>query len=99
METQRPPPDGNLDEHPLPLDHFVERCKASWEEFKLYVRGMTAYAIGHALSVVRAWYPTVELEQIDGGFPKEIEDNAANALQREAEECAVKLVDDLYLFG
>lgn len=47
-----PPPVGDLDEQPLPPDPFVERCKASWEQFKVYVQGTASYTIVHALSVV-----------------------------------------------
>lgn len=94
----KPPLVGDLDQHPLPPDPFVERCRASCGRFKVYVRGTAAYAIGHALSVVRSWYPAVELNWIDEGFPKGAADEVADALQLEAEECSVKLVDDLQLF-
>jgi hypothetical protein len=84
-----PPPVGDLDEQPLPPDSFVERCKASWGKFKVYVQGTTSYTIGHALSVVYSWYPTVELGVIDRGFPAEVEDDEADELQREAEQSAI----------
>lgn len=92
-------PTGNLDENSLPMDPFVKRCRVSWGWFKVYVRGTAAYAIGHALSVVRSWYPAMELGWIDEGFPKDMQDDMVDALQLEAEEYSVKLVDDLWLFG
>jgi hypothetical protein len=40
----------------------------------------------------------VELGVIDHGFPTEVEDDEADELQREEEQSAMKLVDDLHLF-
>jgi hypothetical protein len=40
----------------------------------------------------------VELGVIDRGFPAEVKDDEADELQCEAEQSAMKLVDDLHLF-
>lgn len=93
-----PAPVGNLDENPLPPDAFVERCKASWDQFKVFLRGTASYAAAHALSVVRSWYPDTELRKIARGFPKNTPDERADELLLQAEECSAKLVDDLRLF-
>jgi hypothetical protein len=89
----------DLDENPLPPDPFVDRCRASWAKFKVYVQSTVCIAIGHALSVVRSLYLTVDLKIIDGGFPEDITDGEADQLTEEAEESAVKVIDDLDIFG
>ena len=94
-----PPPVGDLDENPLPPDPFVERCRASWAKFKVYVQSTACTAIGHALSFVRSLYPAVDLKIIDAGFPEDIKDEEADQLAEEAEESAIKLIDDLDTFG
>lgn len=94
-----PPPVGDLDENPLPPDPFVERCRASWAKFKVYVQSMACTAIGHALSVVRSLYPAVDLMIIDAGFPEDINDEEADQLMEAAKESAIKPVDDLDIFG
>ena len=73
-----PPLVGDLDENPLPPDPFVERCKAAWANFRMYVHGVVCTAIGHALSVVRSLYPVVDLEIIDGQFTEGMEDKVAD---------------------
>ena len=94
-----PPPASGLDVVPLPPDPFVGRCREALTKFKAYVRGAACTAVGHALAVVRSLYPSVELAAIDTGFVKGTEDDDAVRLADEATGSALKLVDDLDLFG
>lgn len=94
-----PPPVGDLDVHPLPLDPFVERCKAALGNFRTYMHS-TAYATtGHALAVVWSLSPAVSLEVIDGRFTEGTEDAEVELLAKEATESAFRLVEDLDIFG
>jgi hypothetical protein len=47
-----PPLVGDFDVNLLPLDPFVERCRAAWVNFRVYVHSAACTIIGHALSVV-----------------------------------------------
>ena len=53
-------------------DVIVERCRSALENFKHYAHGITCSAVGHALAVVRSFYPSVKLERIDGGFAQNL---------------------------
>ena len=77
----------------------MERCRAAWANFRVYVHSATCTAVGHALSVVRSLYPVVDLEIINDGFAKGTEDKVANQLVVEAIESAFKLIKDLDIFG
>jgi len=76
----------------------VERCKSALKNFKHYARGITCSATGHALAIVRSVYPSVKLERIDGGFAQNLSDEQITALE-EVSYSAIKLVDDMDLFG
>ena len=69
------------------------------ENFNHYAHGITCFAIGHALVVVRSFYPSVKLERIDGGFAQNLSDEQITALEEEVSDSAIKMVDDLDLFG
>ena len=66
--------------------------------FKQYVCGVACSATGHALAVVRSVYPLVKLERIDDGFAQNLSDEQITALE-EVSDSAIKLADDLDLFG
>ena len=55
--------------------------------------------MGHALVVVQSFYPSVKLEQIDGGFAQNLSDEQITVLEEEVSHSAIKLADDLDLFG
>ena len=76
----------------------MERCRLAVENSKHYAHGITCSAVGHALVVVRSFYPLVKLERIDGGFARNLSDEQITALE-EVSDSAIKLVDDLDLFG
>ena len=48
------------DRQPRP-DTIIDRCKASWENFKSFNRDATVSAVTHALAVVRSHYLTIDL--------------------------------------
>ena len=75
----------------------MERCRSALENFKHYARGIACSTTGHALAVVRSFYPLVKLERIDGGFARNLSDEQITALQ--VSDSAIKLADDLDLFG
>ena len=80
-------------------DIIVERCKSALENFKHYAHGIASSATGHALVVVRSFYSSVKLEQIDGGFAQNLRDEQITELEEEVADLAIKLVDDLDIFG
>ena len=78
---------------------IVERCKSALENFKHYARGIACSTMGHALAIVRSVYPLVKLQQIDGGFARNLSDEQITVLEEEVSDSAIKLVDDMDLFG
>ena len=78
---------------------IVERCKSALKNFKHYARGVACSTIGHALAVVWLVNPTVKLKRIDGGFAQNLSDEQITALEEEVSDSAIKMVDDLDLFG
>ena len=76
----------------------MERCKSALENFKHYAHGITYSVVGHALSVVRSVYCSVKLERIDGGFARNLSDEQITVLE-EVSDLAIKLADDMDLFG
>jgi len=54
--------------------------------------------MGHALAVVWSFYPSVKLEQIDGGFAQNLSDEQITMLE-EVSDSAIKLADNLDLFS
>jgi hypothetical protein len=68
-------------------------------KFRVYVHSAACTAVGHALSVIRSLYPVVDLEIIDSGFAEGMEDKVADQLVEEATKSAIKLIEDLDIFG
>ena len=77
----------------------MERCRSALENFKHYTHGITCSAAGHALAVVWSFYPLVKLKQIIGGFARNLSDEQITELEEEVSDSAIKLADDLDLFG
>ena len=46
----------------------IQRCKAAWENFKIFNRDAIMTIATHVLMVVRSHYPTIDLQSIGGGF-------------------------------
>ena len=78
-------------------DVIVERCRSALENFKHYAHGVACSAVGHAPAVVGSFYPSVKLERINDGFARNLSDEQITAL--EVSDSAIKLADDLDLFG
>ena len=49
--------------------------------------------------VVRSFYPLVKLESIDGGFARNLSDEQITELEEEVSDSAIKLANNLDLFG
>ena len=81
------------------LDIIVERCKSALKNFKHYACGVACFATGHTLAVVRSVYPSVKLKRIDGGFARNLSDEQITALEEEVSDSAIKLANDMDLFG
>ena len=78
-------------------DIIVERCKSALKNFKQYAHGVACSAMAHVLVIVRSIYPSVKLEQIDGGFARNLSDEQITALE-EVSDSTIKLAD-MDLFG
>lgn len=86
-------------DRPLWPDAIVDRCRNALSSFKQYTRGVACSTAGHALAVVRSLYPSVRLDVIDGGYARGVSDAQITALNEEVEESAMRLADDLDMFG
>ena len=80
-------------------DIIMENCKSALENFKHYACGIACSAMGHALVVVWSIYPSVKLKRIDSGFARNLSDEQITALEEEVSDSAIKLADDMDLFG
>lgn len=94
-----PKPQEDQPHRPPRPDTIVDRCRVSFERFREFTRGITCSAAGHALAVVRSLYPSVRLEAIDIGFARGMSDARIDEHEEEASESAIKLAEDLNLFG
>ena len=74
-------------------------CRSALENFKHYASGIACSTVGHALAVVWSFYPSMKLERIDGGFAWNLSDEQITVLEEEVSDSAIKLADDLDLFG
>ena len=61
-----PQPDGR----PPCLDTIIDRCKATWENFKSFNHDATITTVTHALAVVQSHYPAIDLQVIGAGFTR-----------------------------
>ena len=80
-------------------DIIVERCKSMLENLKHCACGIACSSMGHALAVVRSVYPSVKLKRIDSGFAQNLSDEQITVLEEEVSDSAIKLADDMDLFG
>ena len=55
--------------------------------------------MGHALAVVQSFYPSVKLKRIDRVFAQDLSDEQITMLEEEVSDSAIKLADDMDLFG
>ena len=85
-------PDGRT---PRP-DTIIDRCKATWDNFKSFNRDATVTAITHTLAVVRSHYLAIDLQAIGAKFTR---GTKHQQLEDEVEDAAKKLAGDVDLFG
>ena len=64
----------DLELAPSPIDRrqrsdtIIQRCKAAWENFKIFNRDAIETIATHVLAVIRSHYPAIDLQAIGGGF-------------------------------
>ena len=80
-------------------DTIIQRCKAAWENFKIFNRDAIMTIATHVLAVVRSHYPTIDLQSIGGGFTEGLSDVGTQQLEDEVEDAAKMLASDIDLFG
>jgi len=69
-------------------DTVVQRCKAAWENFKIFNRDTIMTVATHVLAVVRSHYPTIDIPSIGGGFTEGLSDAETQKLEDEVEDAA-----------
>ena len=87
------------DDRPPCSDTVIQRCKAAWENFKIFNRDAIMTVATHVLAVVRSHYPTIDLQSIGGGFTEGLSDAETQQLEDEVEDAAKNLAGDIDLFG
>ena len=80
-------------------DTIIQRCKAAWENFKIFNRDAIMTVATHVLAVVRSHYPTIDVQSIGGSFTEGLSDAETQKLEDEVEDAAKKLGGDIDLFG
>ena len=53
---------------------IIQRCKAAWENFKIFNRDAIVTVATHILAVVRSHYLTIDIQSIGGGFAEGLSD-------------------------
>ena len=80
-------------------DTIIQRCKAAWENFKIFNRDAIITVATHVLAVARSHYPTIDVQSIGGSFTEGLSDAETQKLEDEVEDAAKKLAGDIDLFG
>ena len=80
-------------------DTIIQRCKAAWENFKIFNRDAIVTVATHVLAVIRSHYPTLDIQLIGGGFTEGLSDTETQKLEDEVEDAAKNLASDIDLFG
>ena len=80
-------------------DTVIQRCKAAWENFKIFNRDAIMSITTHVLAVVRSHYPTIDLQLIGGGFAEGLSNAETQQLEDEVEDAAKTLAGDIDLFS
>ena len=95
----------DLEPAPSPVDRrqrsdtIIQRCKAAWENFKIFNHDAIMTIATHVLAVVRSHYPTIDIQSIGGGFAEGLSDAETQKLEDEVEDAAKNLAGDIDLFG
>ena len=99
LDCVDPEPAPQPDDRRQCSDAIIQRCKAAWENFKIFNRDAIMTIATHVLMVVRSHYPTIDLQSIGGGFAKGLSDAETQQLEDEVEDVAKKLAGDIDMFG
>jgi len=83
----------------LPPRPIVDQCQMAWVDFMEFTHSAAQGAVVHALTVVWSHYPSVKPEVIMIGYVRGMNLSKIEKLENKAEEAAVKLARDVYLFG
>ena len=67
-------PASQTDDRRQHSDTIIQRCKAAWENFKIFNRDAIVTITTHILVVVRSHYPTINIQSIGGGFAEGLSD-------------------------
>ena len=94
MEVARQP-----DDRPPRLDAIIDRCKAAWENFKVFNLDADVSVVTHAPEVVRSHYPTINLRAIGARFARATSVMKEEQLKDKVEDAAKRLAGDVDLFG
>jgi len=78
---------------------IIQRCKAVWENFKIFNRDAIMTVATHVLAVVQSHYPTIDIQSIGDGFAEGLSDAETQKLEDEVEDAAKNLASDIDLFS
>ena len=79
-------------------DTIINRCKATWENFKSFNRDATISTVTHALAVVWSHYLAIDLQVIGARFARGTGAMKQEQLKDEVEDATKKLAGDVDLF-
>jgi hypothetical protein len=51
---------------------MIEKCQRAWGWLQQFVKEAREYVGAHVLSMMRAYYPLVDLSRLERGYPKEV---------------------------
>ena len=78
---------------------LIERCQRAWGWFQEFVKEAGEYTGAHVLSMVRAYYPLIDLKRLEAGYPKEVNPDKAEELRVTQLDLSVKIIGDINLCG
>jgi len=87
------------DNRPPRSDTIIDRCKAAWENFKVFNLDADVSVVTHAPEVVRSHYPTINLRAIGARFARGTSAMKEEELKNEVEDAAKRLAGDIDLFS
>ena len=87
------------DDRPPHPNTIIDRCKATWENFKSFNRDATISVVTHALVIVWSHYPTIDQRAIGAEFARGTGATKQQKLEDEVEDAAKRLAGDVDLFS
>lgn len=80
-------------------DAIIDRCKASWENFKQFSHDAAESIGAHVLAVVLSHYPGVRPKKVATGWASGTSERRAEELRETSEAAAKSLAADVDLFN